>query len=360
MTVEQVLRSLSKVIDPDLKRNLVELNMIQNVSIDNQKIKFDLILTTPACPLKDYLKEACSRQLKNDFGENIIVEINLSSKVAKGVNNVNLENLKDVKNIIAVISGKGGVGKSTIAVNLAVGLALEGAQVGLMDGDIYGPSIPTMMGLEGQVPLAKDTPEKQLIEPIISYGVKVMSIGFFVAPDTSLIWRGPMASKYLQQLITSTNWGELDYLIFDMPPGTGDLHLTLVQLLPITGVVIVSTPQKVALADARKAIAMMREPKINVAIIGIVENMSYLQMSDLSEQKYYIFGKEGAKLLANEFDIPFLGQIPIDESISVACDNGIPAVISENTLLRDTMIKFCSKTAQQIAIINNKLVDKTQ
>lgn len=358
MTVDQVLQSLSKVIDPDLKRNLVELNMIQNVFIDNQNVKFDLILTTPACPLKDYLKEACSRQLKRDFGENLIVEINLSSKVAKVVDDVNLETLKDVRNIIAVVSGKGGVGKSTIAVNLAVGLALEGAQVGLMDGDIYGPSIPTMMGLEGQIPLTKDTPDKQLIEPIISYGVKVMSIGFYVAPDTSLIWRGPMASKYLQQLITSTHWGELDYLIFDMPPGTGDLHLTLVQLLPISGVVIVSTPQKVALADARKAIAMMREPKINVPIIGIVENMAYLQISHISEKKYYIFGKERAKLLADEFDIPFLGQIPIDQAISVACDNGVPAVIGENTLLRNAMLNFCYQTTQQLAMLSNKLIDK--
>lgn len=355
MTTEDVLRSLSKVIDPDLKRNLVELNMVQNIRIEGSTVKFDLILTTPACPLKDYLVTACREQLKKDLGENIVVEVTVGSRVTKSRTQADTENLKNVKNIIAVISGKGGVGKSTIAVNLAVGLSLEGASVGLMDGDIYGPSIPIMMGLEGQKPLAREENGRQIIEPLMAYGVKVMSIGFFVSPDTSLIWRGPMASSYLQQLITSTNWGDLDYLIFDMPPGTGDLHLTLVQTVSVTGVVIVSTPQKVALADARKAVAMMQEAKIQVPVLGFVENMAYFQTSELPGRKFFIFGKEGTKSLAEQLNIPLLGQIPIDEHICAGGDTGIPSVMSNNTIVREAFVNFCRNTAQQLAIRNHQL-----
>jgi ATP-binding protein involved in chromosome partitioning len=246
ITKENILQALSSVIDPDLKKDLVSLGMIQNMEIDGNKVQFSLVLTTPACPLKNYLKESCENAIKTHVSENAEIIIDVTSKVSFNARNHTDEtsNLQGVKNIIAVVSGKGGVGKSTIAANLAVGLAMEGAKVGLIDGDIYGPSVPMMFGVEGQSPGVTQEGDKQLIHPLLAHGVKLISIGLFVAPEASLMWRGPMASNFLKQLITDTQWGELDYLIFDMPPGTGDMHLTLVQTVPVTGVVIVSTPKK--------------------------------------------------------------------------------------------------------------------
>lgn len=257
LTKDNVLKALSEVIDPDLKKDLVSLNMIQNVIISEKKLSFDLVLTTPACPLKNFLKESCENAIYKNISKDIEISINITSKVTGKERENDLKNLSKVKNIIAVVSGKGGVGKSTVAANLAVGLAMQGAKVGLMDADIYGPSIPIMLGLEGKAPTVTEQGEGQLIEPVMAFGVKVISIGFFVSPEASLMWRGPLASAYLKQMVTDTNWGELDYLIFDMPPGTGDIHLTLVQTVPVTGAVIVSTPQKIALADATKAVSCL-------------------------------------------------------------------------------------------------------
>ena len=253
-TTDQILHALSYVIDPDLKKDLVSLGMIQNIEIDGHHVKFRLVLTTPACPLKNYLRDSCEKAIHDYVSAQMEVEIEITSKVSMRRNHggSDLENLAGVKNIIAVVSGKGGVGKSTIAANLAAGLALEGASVGLLDGDIYGPSVPIMFGLEGKTPEVEEKEGKQHILPLQAFGVKLVSLGFFVAPEASLMWRGPMASNYLKQMITDTLWGELDYLIFDMPPGTGDMHLTLVQTVPVTGVVVVSTPQQVALGERAK------------------------------------------------------------------------------------------------------------
>ena len=281
LTKDNVLKALSEVIDPDLKKDLVSLNMIQNVIISEKKLSFDLVLTTPACPLKNFLKESCENAIYKNISKDIEISINITSKVTGKERENDLKNLSKVKNIIAVVSGKGGVGKSTVAANLAVGLAMQGAKVGLMDADIYGPSIPIMLGLEGKAPTVTEQGEGQLIEPVMAFGVKVISIGFFVSPEASLMWRGPLASAYLKQMVTDTNWGELDYLIFDMPPGTGDIHLTLVQTVPVTGAVIVSTPQKIALADATKAVSMFADNKVNVPILGMVENMAYFETEEI-------------------------------------------------------------------------------
>jgi len=255
ITQEQVLQALKHVDDPDFKKDLVSLNMIQNIKIDGKKISFDLVLTTPACPLKNVMKADCEAAISEHIGEGLEVIVNFDSKVSSK-RKESEKMLKGVKNIIAVASGKGGVGKSTVAANLAVSLARSGAKVGLLDADIYGPSMPMMFDLEGAQPLGKEKNGKTFIIPEEKYGVKVLSIGFFVQAEQALIWRGPMATNALNQLINDTEWGELDYLIIDLPPGTGDIHLTLVQTLPVTGAVIVSTPQKVALADARKAFSM--------------------------------------------------------------------------------------------------------
>ncbi len=353
-SVEQVLQALSTVIDPDLKKDMVSLGMIQHVKITENHIEFQLVLTTPACPLKNYLKESCEKAIHQHISPDVQVNIDMTSKVEFRRKNSEGEpdNLSKVKNIIAVVSGKGGVGKSTVAASLAVGLALEGASVGLVDADIYGPSVPIMFGLEGQTPEVAELGNKQLIQPLVAYGVKLVSLGFFVSPEASLMWRGPMASNYMKQLVTDTQWGELDYLIFDMPPGTGDMHLTLVQTVPVTGAVIVSTPQKVALADARKAVSMFNDNKINVPILGIVENMAYFTPPELPGNKYYLFGKEGSRKLAEEMNLKLLGEIPIVEDICVSGDLGIPAVMINNEIVRNAFLEFCRNTAQALSIRN--------
>jgi ATP-binding protein involved in chromosome partitioning len=353
-TSDQILKALSNVIDPDLKKDLVSLGMIQNIEIDGNKVAFSLVLTTPACPLKNYLRDSCEKAIHDHISSDIQVEIDITSKVSirRSQGDNELENLKGVKNIIAVVSGKGGVGKSTIAANLAAGLALEGASVGLLDGDIYGPSVPIMFGLEGKTPEVVETEGRQQIIPLKAFGVHLVSLGFFVAPEASLMWRGPMASNYLKQMITDTHWGELDYLIFDMPPGTGDMHLTLVQTVPVTGVVVVSTPQQVALADARKAVSMFKDAKIQVPILGMVENMSWFTPPELPNNKYYLFGKEGTKKLAEQMNLPLLGEIPIYEEICSSGDSGIPAVAGNNTIVSEAFLTFCRNTAQAVSIRN--------
>jgi len=352
LTKDNVLKALSEVIDPDLKKDLVSLNMIQNVVISEKKLSFDLVLTTPACPLKNFLKESCENAIYKNISKDIEISINITSKVTGKERENDLKNLSKVKNIIAVVSGKGGVGKSTVAANLAVGLAMQGAKVGLMDADIYGPSIPIMLGLEGKAPTVTEQGEGQLIEPVMAFGVKVISIGFFVSPEASLMWRGPLASAYLKQMVTDTNWGELDYLIFDMPPGTGDIHLTLVQTVPVTGAVIVSTPQKIALADATKAVSMFADNKVNVPILGMVENMAYFETEDLPGKKYYLFGKEGTKKLAESMKVSLLGEIPLVEDICVSGDKGTPAVMGKNPIVSNAFLDFCQKTAQAVSIRN--------
>jgi ATP-binding protein involved in chromosome partitioning len=351
MTKEQVLEALSHVQDPDLKKDLVTLNMIQDIKIDGKKVKFTLVLTTPACPLKDFLKKQCKDAILKYVDPYAEVEVALSSQVTT-VRKQTEEVLKDVKNIIAVGSGKGGVGKSTVAVNLAVALASTGAKVGLMDADIYGPSIPMMFGLQNDRPHMIDRDGKTWIMPIEKFGLKVLSIGFFVDPSKALIWRGPMISSALKQLLTEAIWGELDYMVIDLPPGTGDIPLTLIQNFPLTGAIIVSTPQEMAIADVRKAADMFNTEAIKIPILGLVENMSYFVPPDMPDKKYFIFGKSGCAKLAADLSIPLLGQIPIVTAISDAGDQGSPIATDSKSPVTLAFAELAEAVAQQVAIHN--------
>lgn len=346
---ETVLKALSKVEDPDLKKDLVTLEMIQNVMVKDNHISFTVVLTTPACPLKELIRKNCEEALVEAFGENITSEIEMSSTVTTVRSNAPL--LPNVKNIIAVSSGKGGVGKSTVAANLAVALAKTGADVGLIDADIFGPSVPTMFNCEYEQPAVTQVNGKNLIIPILQYGVKLMSIGFLSPPENAVVWRGPMASSALKQFLGDTEWGDLDYLLIDLPPGTSDIHLTLVQTVPVTGAIVVTTPQKVALADARKGLAMFKQPQINVPVLGIVENMAYFTPEELPNNKYFIFGENGGKNLSEKSDVPFLGQIPIVQSIRESGDAGYPAVLKDD-VTANSFNALAESLAQQVAIRN--------
>ncbi|NTE05209.1 Mrp/NBP35 family ATP-binding protein [Agrobacterium tumefaciens] len=355
ITPQQVLDALKNVEDPDLKRDLVTLNMIKDLKITDQHISFTLELTTPACPMKEMLKNACNNAIKHFVSATAEISINVTSRVTQPVNSSSLDN---IKNIILVSSGKGGVGKSTVSSNLAVVLAKDGAKVGLIDADIYGPSVPTMFDLVDAKPGAEETADgKTKIIPVEKYGIKILSLGFFADPGQPVPWRGPMASNAVKQLFNDTNWGELDYLIVDLPPGTGDIHITITQSFPISGAVVVTTPQQVALADTHKGLAMFKMPGINIPILGVVENMSYFTPEELPENKYYIFGKGGGTKLAERFDVPFLGEIPIIQSISEAGDSGKPVALNQNPLLDVIFGNIASKIAQQISINNAQMMN---
>ncbi|WP_316810724.1 Mrp/NBP35 family ATP-binding protein [Pedobacter heparinus] len=347
---EQVLAALRNVEDPDLKKDLVTLNMIKDLKIEDKQIRFTLELTTPACPMKDMLKNACLNAIKHFVSQEAEIEINITSRVTKPMDTTQL---KAIRNIVLVSSGKGGVGKSTVASNLAIALGADGAKVGLIDADIYGPSVPTMFDLVGAKPSARETEEgKTLIMPIEKYGIKLLSLGFFADPDQPVPWRGPMASNAVKQLFNDADWGELDYLIVDLPPGTGDIHITITQSFPIAGAVIVTTPQQVALADTRKGLAMFRMPGINIPVLGVIENMAYFTPQELPENKYYIFGKDGGKALAKSFDVPFLGEIPIVQSITEGGDSGVPIALDPDNSIAQSFAEIAGKVAQQIAINN--------
>jgi ATP-binding protein involved in chromosome partitioning len=348
-TTTDILRALSKVEDPDLKRDLVSLNMIKDLSVTPAEVAFTVVLTTPACPLKEKIRQDCEDAVRQVIGESLTLAITMTSSVTTLRDNAPL--LPGVKNIIAIASGKGGVGKSTVTSNLAVALAKAGARVGLIDADIYGPSIPTMFNCEFEQPLVKQVNGKNIIVPIEQYGVKLISIGFLAPPDSAVVWRGPMASSALKQFFSDTDWGSLDYLLIDLPPGTSDIHLTLVQTVPVTGAVIVTTPQKVALADANKGMAMFRQPQINVPILGVVENMAYFTPEELPDHKYYIFGKDGGKNLSAKYDVPFLGQIPLVQGIRESGDSGLPAVLKEGPTSQ-AFQDLAEALARQVAIRN--------
>lgn len=356
LTAELIKKSLSRVQDPDIKRDLVSLGMIQDIHIEGKKVSFKVVLTTPACPLKEVIKNNCIEALEEDFGNDWEWEIHMTAQVTTVRDAAPI--LPDVKNIVAIASGKGGVGKSTTSVNLAVALAQLGAKVGLIDADISGPSVPTMFNVEGEQPAVKKVGEKNVIIPITQYGVKMMSIGFLTPTDSAVVWRGPMASSALRQFISDVEWGELDYLLIDLPPGTSDIHLTMVQTVPVTGAVIVTTPQKVALADANKGLSMFRQPQINVPVLGVVENMAYFTPEELPENKYYLFGKEGGRKLAEKYQVPFLGEIPIIQSIRESGDTGYPAVL-KNGLTKEAYMQLAEEVARQIAI-RNASVEKTE
>ncbi|MBD1363405.1 Mrp/NBP35 family ATP-binding protein [Mucilaginibacter sp. ZT4R22] len=348
ITQQQVLQALGNVEEPDLKKDLVTLNMIQDIVIDGSKLSFSVILTTPACPLKALIENACRNAIKHFISKDIEVSINMTSRVTSQKNT----GVPGVKNIIAVASGKGGVGKSTVSVNLALALAKTGAKVGLIDADIYGPSIPIMFGLEGARPLASNVNGKTRIEPIEKYGIKLLSIGFFTDPNQPVPWRGPMVSTAVKQLFNDADWGELDYLVIDLPPGTGDIHITVTQSFPVTGAVIVTTPQNVALADAKKGIGMFMMNAINVPILGIVENMSYFTPAELPDNKYYIFGQGGGQKLAQTLDVPFLGEIPLIKGISDSGDAGKPIVLEEEGGMSIAFMEMARRVAQQVSIAN--------
>jgi ATP-binding protein involved in chromosome partitioning len=346
---EDILKALSTVEDPDLKRDLVSLNMIRDVETKPEKVSFTVVLTTPACPLKEQIRQDCEDAVTAVVGKSVSIDIHITSNVTTTRDNTPI--LKNVKNIIAIASGKGGVGKSTVTTNLAVALAQSGAKVGLIDADIFGPSIPTMFNCEHEQPVVEVVDGKNMIVPLEQYGVKLMSIGFLAPPDSAVVWRGPMASSALKQFFSDTLWGELDYLLIDLPPGTSDIHITLVQAVPVTGAVIVTTPQKVALVDATKGLAMFKQPQINVPVLGIIENMAYFTPEELPDNMYYIFGKDGGKNLSEKHHVPFLGQIPLVQSIRESGDSGLPAVMKDGPTAK-AFQELAENLARHIAIKN--------
>ena len=351
ITREDVLKALSNVQEPDLGKDLVTLNMVQDIEINEKEISFTVVLTTPACPLKEMIERACVNAIHLLVDKEAEVTVNMTANVNSNRKD-NKSLLPGVKNIIVVASGKGGVGKSTIAVNLALGLAHEGASVGLLDADIYGPSVPIMLGIRDERPKMMEVNGKGMIVPMERYGIKAMSIGLLIDEKQAVMWRGPMATSALKQFITDVYWGDLDYLVIDLPPGTGDVHLTLVQTIPITGAVIVSTPQPFAAADARKAIMMFKQQNINVPILGVIENMAYFTPAELPENKYYLFGKGGARKMAEQFELQFLGEVPIVQNIREGSDRGVPAVIDDEPIAKAAFIELAQRVAQQVAMRN--------
>jgi ATP-binding protein involved in chromosome partitioning len=351
ITKQAVIDALSQVQEPDLGKDLVTLNMISDIAIDGKNVSFTVILTTPACPLKEMIEKACVNAIRLLVDKEAVVKVSMTSNVNSNRKD-NKSVLPGVKNIIVVASGKGGVGKSTVSVNLAIALAQEGAKVGLLDADIHGPSIPMMLGMRNERPQMTEVNGKGMIVPIERYGIKAMSIGLLIDEKQAVIWRGPQASSALKQFINDVLWEDLDYLVIDLPPGTGDVHLTLVQTVPVTGAVIVSTPQAVAAADARKAIMMFKQPQINVPILGIVENMAYFTPLELPDNKYYIFGQGGARQMAEQFELPFLGEVPIVQSIREGGDRGVPAVVDDEQVAKQAFVTLAKKVAQNIAMRN--------
>ncbi len=351
MNLDNVLKALGTVQEPDLGKDLVTLNMVRDIAINGNDLSFTVVLTTPACPLKDLLKNSCIQAIHQQIGNEIKVSVNFISEMNSKRTETETT-LPKVKNIIAVVSGKGGVGKSTVATNFALALAADGARVGLMDADIYGPSLPIMFGVRGERPMMKTVDGKGMIVPLEKYGIRLMSIGLLIDEKNAVVWRGPMASSAIKQFVSEVFWDELDYLVIDMPPGTGDIHLTLMQSVPVTGVIVVSTPQDVALADAKKAIAMFAQAQLKAPVIGLVENMSYFVSEEAPQHKYYIFGKDGGKRLAEEYDIPFLGQIPLLQRIREGGDDGKPAMIGEDMEAKKAFQDFAGNAARSIAMIN--------
>lgn len=327
---EGVLEVLGTIIEPDLKKDIVSANLVEDLIVDSNKISLSVLVHNPAMHARKRMQEAINFNLRNRFGDDFELVTEVKGMPVE-MKSAHRKILPEVKHIVAIASGKGGVGKSTVTANLAGGLAKAGYRVGVVDADIYGPSMPTMFDVIDQRPTMIDVDGKPMINPVISYGIKLLSIGFFTEQDNAVVWRGPMAAKALTQMFTDAYWGKLDYLLIDLPPGTGDIHLSLVQTVPLDGAVIVSTPQEVALADARKGVNMFKLDSINVPVLGMIENMAWFTPAELPENKYYIFGRDGAKNLANGMGVPFLGQIPLVQSVREAGDAGRPAVFQENT-----------------------------
>ena len=339
------------------KIDIISKGSVKNIVIFDKEIVIDLEVVNPTLKSKNLIKENLYNYLKEHLNIEISLKINfqIASKPIENKIYNPLKKITNISNIIAVSSGKGGVGKSTITSNLAVSLSKMGFNVGILDADIYGPSIPLMFDVQNEKPLAVNIEGKSKMKPIKNYGVKILSIGFFTKNDEAVIWRGPMASKALNQMIFDADWGKLDFLLIDLPPGTGDIHLSIMQSLPISGAVVVSTPQTVALSDARKGVSMFKKENINVPVLGIIENMSFFVPKELPENKYYIFGKEGAKNLATDLEIPFLGEIPLIQSVREAGDYGRPASMQENTISENTFNKISKNMLSELLKRNKEL-----
>ena len=348
LTKEVVIAALQRITLPNEDQNIVEAGAIKNIQLFGSDVELDVEIKNPTLQYKKKVEVDCLKAIHNYAYEKSKVKVNLIVNAPVKENKIKGNPIPGVKNIIAVSSGKGGVGKSTIAANLAVGLSDLGYKVGVIDADIYGPSMPIMFGLEGETPTTVNVDGKSKIKPLENYGVKLLSIGFFAQSQQAVVWRGPMASKALNQLLWDTHWGELDYLVVDLPPGTGDIHLSLVQSIPLTGAVVVSTPQHIALADAQKGVNMFRMDSIDVPVLGMVENMSYFTPEELPDNKYYIFGKEGAKGLAKQMDIDLLAEIPIVQSIREAADAGRPAILQGATPIAIELLNMAKNVVASI------------
>ena len=356
ITKQAVIESLKTISLPGEGGNIVDQGVVSNIMIFGDQIDIDLQLKNPSLQARKKLEVTLLKTLHEQVYEKAKIKINTKVLTPqKPEVPIKGKPLEGIENVIAISSGKGGVGKSTITANLAVTLAQMGCKVGILDADIYGPSIPTMFDMEGARPLSVQIEGKSKMEPIENYGVKVLSIGFFTKPDQAVVWRGPMAAKALNQMIFDAAWGNLDFLLIDLPPGTGDIHLSIVQSLPLNGAVVVSTPQNIALADAKKGIAMFEQDSINVPVLGIIENMSYFTPAELPDNKYYIFGKKGAEYLAKDKNVPFLGALPLVQSIREAADVGRPAVLQKEGNLADHFNEITKKLVSQILYRNQNL-----
>ena len=356
LTKNQISEILSNVHFDINKEDIISNESVKNIVVFDKEIVIDLEILKPTLQAKNTIKRKIVDSLNNNIDFNIDVKINfilISEKEPTIYNST--KKIKNISNIIAISSGKGGVGKSTVTANLAVSLSKMGFKVGILDADIYGPSIPEMFDVSGQKPLAVDVDGKSKMKPIENYGVKILSIGFFTKIDQAVIWRGPMASKALNQMIFDADWGVLDFLFVDLPPGTGDIHLSIMQSLPISGAVVISTPQKIALNDARKGVSMFKKENINVPVLGIIENMAYFTPEELPKNKYYLFGKEGAQNLSSDLNIPFLGEVPIIQSVREASDFGRPAAMQENTISEEIFNSISKNMLSQLLIRNKEL-----
>ena len=354
---KEILKALETITIAGEGKNMVESGAISNVITFGDEVVVDLVLHVPAMHIRKRAEEDIKKTILELVSADAKIKINVKVETPEtpGTPEIKGKSIPGIKNIIAVASGKGGVGKSTITANLAVTLAKMGFSVGVLDADIYGPSMPIMFDVESEKPISILVDGKSKMKPIESYEVKILSIGFFTSPSQAVIWRGPMASKALNQMIFDADWGELDFLLIDLPPGTGDIHLSIVQALPITGVVVVSTPQAVALADAKKGVAMFMSEAINVPVLGIIENMAYFTPEELPENKYYIFGKEGAKNLADDLEVPFLGEVPIVQSIREAGDYGRPAALQTGSVIETVFEEITKKVVQEVVSRNKNL-----
>ena len=356
ITKNSVLSALKKISVPGEGENIIDKGVVKNVMIFGDQVDIDLQLENPSLQARKKLEVTILKAIHEQVYEKAKININIKVvPVKKQVNSIKGKPILGIENIIAISSGKGGVGKSTVTSNIAVTLAQMGCKVGILDADIYGPSIPTMFDMEGSKPLSVEVDGKSKMKPIENYGVKILSIGFFTKPEQAVIWRGPMAAKALNQMIFDAAWGDLDFLLIDLPPGTGDIHLSIVQSLPISGALVVSTPQNVALADAKKGISMFQQENIQVPVLGVVENMSYFTPEELPENKYYIFGERGAEYLAKDKGVPFLGSLPLIQSVREASDYGRPACLQEKTAIANEFIQITKNLVSQVVYRNKNL-----